>query len=303
MRRIYRLSLLAFLASASVQVASAQIDVQSEDGNRVTIGPGGISIQKAGAGPGKTVNISPLGGISVQKGGNESVDISTTGINVRTTTKGKVRATGARTSVTKRSSSTKKTTVTAEVPLEEQVTSIEIQVYGKKTQGAPLLARIEKLEIDNAGQKGTGTLKARVAALMRIVGINQPPVASGGASVTQQSTLTVSGTPSVSITGSGDGGFLSIATTGGSGYIINDSGMNGTIRCRGENAVINASGCKLRFQGNLDRLIINGSHNELVCDGVSKISVNGSSNAVSWNTSLGSPMVSNNGSNNNLRIR
>lgn len=300
MRRIFAVSSLALAFAASVQIAGAQINVQTEDGNQVTIGPGGISIQKSSSGPRKTVNITPGGGISVRKSTGKTVDISAGGgINVRSSGGTRTKSTSS-TSVTTKS--TTKTTVTAEIPLEQQVTSIEIQVYGKKSDG-PLLGRIEKLEVDNIGKKGTGSLKQRVAVLNRSVGLSDPPVSATGSSssvsVTAKPTVSVTGSgSSVSITGAGAHKFGGIT---GSAIVINDSGHTGTIRCNGDHAVIDASNCKLRFQGNLGTLTINGSLNELTCDGVQLITNNGSNNSVSWSNS--SATVVDNGSNNRMSVR
>ncbi len=308
MRSNLAVPLVALAFAASTQIAGAQLNVQTEDGDRVTIGPGGISVQKSGAG-GSNVNITPFGGVSVQqKQTGKSVDVSTSGINVRNRAKIRTNSTN-RTSVTSKAKS-QKTTVTTEISLEQQVTSIEIQVYGKKS-GGPLLARIEKLEIDNIGKKSTGSLKQRVSALYKAVGMTEPTVASTSTSTTQ---INVTGaTPSVSVTRTGSnanaevtigGPLLNLSSlTSGGGIVISSSGQTGTVRCNGEHAIINASNCRLRFQGNLSTLTINGSLNQLALDGVTLITNNGSNNNVTWSTASGAPTVVDNGSNNSLRVR
>lgn len=311
MRRIFAVPSLALALAATAQVAGAQINVQTEDGNQVTIGPGGISIQKSSGGPRKTVNITPSSGISVRKSTGKAVDISAgSGINVRSTGSARARTT-SRTTVTTKSQA--KTTVTAEIPLEQQVTSIEIQVYGRKSDG-PLVSRIEKLEIDNIGKTGTGSLKQRVAVLNRSVGLTEPSPATGGSS----SRVSVTAKPAVSVTGNGSsisikgapgaemqvtagGPYPNISGITGSAIVISNSGHTGTIKCNGDHAVINASNCKLRFQGNLGTLTINGSLNDLTCDNVQLVTSNGSNNSVSWSNS--SATVVDHGSNNRMSVR
>ncbi len=89
---------------------------------------------------------------------------------------------------------------------------------------------------------------------------------------------------------------------GGKDIILDNSGFEGTVACNGGNVVLNASACKVRFTGSITALVLNGSSNNITCDQVHHVQVNGSANDVNWSRGC-TPSVANAGSANTLKSR
>ncbi len=283
MLRLFSRSVFALLCVlATADACCAQINVESADGDQVTIGPGGITVNK--------------------KGSRETVDINQNGIYVNGT--GGRRA---KVQVRQPSTVTRKVTTTSQKSgqvvavrsIEDQVASMEVQVYGAKTQGKPLLVRIEKLEMDSIGKKGAGTLKERVTVLLSAVGGTQSSAVSHTSTV-QVTEQSHPGSNSISV--SSENG--SVAVHGStSDIVINDSNLERTIKSNHNNVVINASSCELKFQGVVNHLTVNGSGNRVYCESVAQISLNGADNDVSWKPTPHKPRIENVGADNVLRAR
>ena len=252
-----------------IQPALAQFNIKTDDGTDVSIGPYGISVQEKN----QKVNITP-GGIQVRKPG-EAVDISPAGINVNKpgrTAKIKTHKSGSSSSSSVRASgsSTNSVTVTGSsgLSLEQQISNLEIQVYGHRTEGGTLLARVEKLERDNLGQKSNGTIRDRVNVLARELtasgGSSAISVQNTGRSRQQQSQqysqqynrgYNNQSAGSIQITGNNQGapaGSVQIRDTDGGGGIIQFSGT-GT----GQNSSV---GINMNSNGNSQEIVMNSSN-------------------------------------------
>jgi len=55
--------------------------------------------------------------------------------------------------------------------IEEQLSTLEMRLYGRKQNKAPIFKRLEKLEGDTSGAKGQGTVQERVDALLHAYGL------------------------------------------------------------------------------------------------------------------------------------
>lgn len=88
----------------------------------------------------------------------------------------------------------------------------------------------------------------------------------------------------------------------GKDMILDKSGFEGKIACSGGNVVLNASGCGIKFTGPINALVLNGSSNNITCDDVHHVQVNGSANDVNWSRAC-NPSVANAGSANTLKAR
>ncbi len=291
---------------SSVQASHAQINIQSDDGN-VSIGGDGINIRQGG----QSVKLNP-GGISIQQPG-QGVRVRSSTIRTRNSRNAvEVKSTGSK---VKKSSvvSNVKTTAVVALSIEQRVSNLEMQAYGKKTTGVPLIARVEKLETDTLGATGSGTLTVRVSKLAGALGVNEATKqtvsvkksvdVSGGNSSVQisapgQIDISKSGTSVRMNAGVGGG------AVGGSGgdIVLDTSGFDGTVACNGGNVVLNASSCTIKFTGAINALVLNGSSNDISCDTVRHVQVNGSANDVKWSRSA-NPSVANAGSANTLRSR
>lgn len=278
----------------TLQAANSQFDIKSEDGN-VSIGPGGINIQSGG----DTVKIGPAS-INVKKPG-KTVEISPTGINIdknRNNLSNRKSAVSASTSV-KTSGTASKAANAAGLSIEQRVGNLEMQVYGKRTSGQALIKRVEKLEQDNLGHTGQGTIITRVDVLSRAIGTG-----AGNASVSI-STRTHTDNDGSTVSVQGSHGGVNISSAGQSGQSIitlNDSDFEGDVKCSNSDVVLNASDCKIHFVGTVKHLVVNGSSNELRCDLVQHVQVNGSENHVTWSSGA-NPSIANVGSSNTLKSR
>lgn len=262
----------------SILPASAQFNIQTQDGGNVSIGPGGITVNKRN----KKIDISPAG-INIQKP-NKTVEVSPSGVM---TSKGKHKNSkelkeeqAAALSGTGSSS----VSMNADnLSLDQRVTLIEMHVYGKKSD-QPLLHRVEKLERDNFGKKGTGTIVNRIDLLWKDLAPPATPL-SGPAQ-------DVIGINSNDSSKSIDSQVLT----------LNDSNFDGEIKCNNNDAILNASNCKIKFTGTLRKLVVNGSNNEIYCEDIRDVQTNGSSNNVSWNANA-KPNIADAGSENKMRAK
>lgn len=278
---------------SSVHAAQAQINIESDEGN-VTIGGDGIRVRSGG----QSVNLNP-GGITIQQPGQ----------NVRVQSSGRPRSSSTSIKTKKSTAVTNvKTTAVTGLSIEQRVTNLEMQAYGKKTTGIPLIARVEKLETDTLGATGSGTLTVRVTKLASALGVTEG---------TKQSVIVKKSPPAsntlvdinpghIDISSSGSGSSVRMNSGGGVGQpgdiVLDTSGFEGTVACNGGNVVLNASSCDIKFTGTINALVLNGSSNEITCDSVRHIQVNGSANDVNWSRSA-NPSVANAGSANTLKSR
>lgn len=296
---------------SSVQPSQAQINIQSDDGN-VTIGGDGINIRQGG----QSVKLNP-GGISIQQPG-QAVRVKSSTVRTRNSRNAvEIKSTGSKVKKSAVVSNVKTTSVVA-LSIEQRVSNLEMQAYGKKTTGIPLIARVEKLETDTLGATGSGTLTVRVSKLASALGISEATIQT----VSVKKSVDVSaGNPSVQINAPGQidisrsgtsvrmnagGGVASggggAAGLSGSDIVLDTSGFDGTVACNGGNVVLNASSCTIKFTGAINALVLNGSSNDISCDSVRHVQVNGSANDVKWSRTA-NPSVANSGSANTLRSR
>jgi len=296
MRRAFlAVSAIALLSSLAAVPASAQINIQGSDGETVNIGPNGISVQKRGER--STVHIGP-GSITVD-GGNSRVNTKTTRVQTRTSKSSSPKKVTTKTTTTKSVSS-------AGATLDSQVSTIEIAVYGKKTVGAPLVARVEKLEVDNIGSVQSGSVKERIVALAKTLGVKIDGVTSTTTTHVTTSTGTATGA-NIQINHAGvPGGERANVEVGGNyahasrDIVIDDSNQTLNYVCNGNKIVLNSSNCTIRLKGVCGALIVNGSENNFECESVKAVSLNGSGNNLRCGN-LGA--LSFTGSNNNVTWR
>ncbi len=174
--------------------AFSQINVQTEDGNTVTIGPDGINVQSKDT----NLNIGP-GGIHGVAGGQKTRINMGSGVagqqtkttsSVRNKTKSstaRVNTNAASSSVSKTNTASQQVKLSGAASLQDRVSQLEIAASGKTSAGS-LLARVEKLELDNLGKKGAGSLKERIDALAISLGVSQ----KSGSSVSRTTVNTAS---------------------------------------------------------------------------------------------------------------
>lgn len=291
----------------------AQINIQGEDGSTVTIGPGGININGRGTGNRANVKMGPGGiqidsndgykrsrvnlgqGMTVQtsKAGNTKVIRTVTKRGPTTSVKTSTYNTGTRTYVAP---------VIAGPTAEEQVTIIEMKIYGKNSAGKPLMARVEKLEIDNLGQKGNGPLKSRINVLAKELGVN----------ITGASTTIInSGNSAIEITSPNARAMTSVEVRNlapsvsplANGPALTDMVVNENNQiikghCDGNSIVLNGNNCQLQLSGKVGIVTINGNHNRIKSDKLGIVVANGNNNSVTWTHTQGAPLVTNNGRDN-----
>ena len=65
--------------------------------------------------------------------------------------------------------------------IEDQLSSVEVKVYGHKQEDMPVLKRLEKLEIDTSGTISQGTIKERLEHLKQTSAFNYASAAANGA--------------------------------------------------------------------------------------------------------------------------
>jgi hypothetical protein len=258
---------LSLCTSLCASAGLAQISVQGENGSNVTIGPGGITINDPNSGSRAKVKMGP-GGIQVNSanGGNRSTVNLGSGINVRTNKNNRV------TTVTQNAGSA-----------EQQVSIIEKKIYGKTFAGTPLMARVEKLEVDNLGKKGSGPLKVRISILARELGVN----------------LAGSESAHVTINEGSSGGSISAKEL--KDLVINENNQTVNGHCNGNDIVLNGNHCQLHLSGKLGSITINGNHNVVKSERIEEVVTNGNSNTVTWSSRHETPDISNSGKDNIMR--
>lgn len=307
-----------FLASLP---AYSQINVETGD-ETVTIGPGGISVQKRGGGS-ETVRITP-GGIDIngqRPGGNTSLRLSPSGVRVvPSSTQTKSKVTTVRKAAGSGSGTIRTTSATgATLSLEEQVSRLEVSVYGAKTVGRPLLARVEKLETDNLGATGTGSVKARILNLAKVLGVSLAVQSAGttrpssivtttvrqaphaASSQSQAASISVApGSLSITANGSGAASIAANVQDAQDDLVINYPNQTLSYSCHGGDVTINAYNCRVKLSGEVANLVVNGNNNQVTCDKVASVTVNGTGNHVQWLKAY-RPDVMNNGTHNVMK--
>jgi len=266
----------------------AQISVQGEDGSTVTIGPGGINVNDPSSGSRSKINMGP-GGIQIDSanGRNQSrVNLNSgSGITVKT------NKSSAVTSVTKNAGGA-----------EQQVSIIERKIYGKTFSGTPLMARVEKLEVDNLGKKGSGPLKARITILARELGVNLASSSTTVINHNNSSTVTTStGKESARVTINEGAARGSITAKELKDLVINDNHQIIKGHCNGNDIVLNGNHCQLHLSGKLGSITINGNHNIISSERIVEVVANGNSNTVTWSNRRETPDIQNNGSDNTMK--
>lgn len=258
------LLLLAIGLLVTTSPSHAQFNIQSPDGN-VSIGPNGINVQQGG----QTVRMNGSG-IAVDKPGE----------HVR------IKPTSIKTTRTKTVTTSVKSPAASALTLAQRVEALEIATHGQVSAGS-LITRVQKLEKDTIGSIGTGTLAVRIAKIESTLG-------SGTAITTSEVTA-----PERVVVSSTTTHVKPRTIAGGKDITLNNSNYEGTIACSGGNVVLNASHCEIKFTGHIKSLVINGSGNDIGCDTVEHVAVNGSSNDVRWSRSV-NPSVADSGSANTL---
>lgn len=81
---------------------------------------------------------------------------------------------------------------------------------------------------------------------------------------------------------------------------VDDNNENQTLRCEGNDAIINGNSNNLTLAGDCPTVTINGNQNQVAIDGVGKLRVPGNNNQVTWARALKGkkPTISNPGSHN-----
>ncbi len=269
MRSYQLLLVLAMMTSA--QASQAQFNIQTDEGT-VTIGGDGINVRHGG----ETVKINS-GGISVRKPHQA--------VNVRSSKKNGTVSTRVRTNSV------------SGLSLPQRVAKLEKQAYGKENQSIPLITRVEKLELDTIGAVGTGSISLRVSKLANILDTSE----STDKTVVVKSVHVSEERPSIEVNGPRTAVKMD-AIGVGADIVLDNSNFDGTVACNGGNVVLNASSCNIKFTGPINALILNGSGNDITCDTVRHVQVNGSANDVKW-IRTSNPSVANAGSANTLRSR
>jgi hypothetical protein len=326
MRRYLWCCILSMLLSSSA--CPAQINVQTEDGNSVTIGPDGINIQSPSKGT--NLNISPSGITGVTGKPSKATRLNIKSPSGSTVSRSSSIHAG---SAVRSSGQTHSATWLDEGSLALQVEKIELSVTGKTEKNLPLVARVEKLEIDNLGAKGSGPLKERIQTLASTLGVtlktqtqtqtqnqSHSSAAAGSTTGIQISGSSVGASPSVTdINISPDSVTLNARSNGsanltqaqvsvsglGAGpnaVVINSNYKEASYSLNGGGIVINANNCRVKLAGHCGKLAVNGNHNQVACENVSSIVVTGNSNTISWAGGL-KPAVVDTGNSNTLSGR
>lgn len=311
--RVFGAVAACFLLFSSQSLA--QISVQGEDGSTVSIGPGGITINGKGTGSRSNVRLGP-GGIQIDSdnGYKRSKVNLGPGLNAQTN---RARTSKTVTTTTKRvgGSIVKSTTVNTATRnikpsapnAQEQVTVIETKVYGQAFSGKPLMARVEKLEIDNLGQKGSGPLTLRINTLAKQLGVT----------ITGTSTTVVNSSNATAEIYSPGSEAITVNVkerqmpriTSVDPYpvladmVINDDNQSIVGTCNGNSIVLNGSNCNLKLTGKLGLVTINGNNNRIKSDQIGIVVANGDFNNVTWSRTQGAPMITNNGRDNSMHAQ
>lgn len=287
----------------------AQINVQGEDGSTVSIGPNGISINGTNTGSRANVKLGP-GGIQIDSanGGNRSrVNLgagsySTGGGTSRITrTTKRVPPTLVKTTTTTRTAQPSASSAT------EQVKLIEMKIYGQAFPAKPLMARIEKLEIDNLGQKGSGPLKTRINILAKELGVTLTETSTTVVN-SQNSTVEVTthGPESATVRVKEVAPSHASSTVQGnllSDLVVNENNQIIKGHCNGNVIVLNGNNCQLQLSGKVGEITINGNHNHIKSEKITVVVANGNSNSVTWAHPQSAPMIQDNGKDNAMHAQ
>jgi hypothetical protein len=296
------LALAVTLGIALAPACLAQLQVQNGNGETVTIGPNGINVQSPTGGA-TNLNITP-NGISGVAGGNTHVNISPGGVGTVTTR----RASTVRTTTS--TGSGRAAVRAGGFSLADQVTQLEIAASGKANPNMALAARVEKLEMDNLGKKGTGSLKERIKALALGLGVPARVSAGGTPGKIFEYDDNVSkdggGVSTTHVTAQGSGANIHVTTSGSGGrtdnIVVDSNNENVSYSLNGGSVVLDGNSCNVRLTGSCERLVVNGNSNKITADSITQVVLNGSGNSVNW-LSTSNPQVVNNGSSNDARPR
>ncbi len=297
-----------FLLCASASFA--QINIQGEDGSTVTIGPNGINVN--GRGPGSRANVK-LGPGGIQIDSTDGYRRSKVNLGTGKTV---INSSGGTTRIgsTKKTTTVKTTTTNTAVrnltglgaSAEEQVTLIEMKVYGKNSKGTPLIARVEKLEIENLGQKGNGPLKTRINILAKELGVTITGASTTIVNSGNQRVEITSQTPEAMTVNLKEGAPTHTTIAAGpslTDMVVNENDQTIKGHCNGNSIVLNGNNCNLQLSGKLGIVTINGNHNRVKSDKIGVVVANGNENSVVWSHSQGAPMVTNNGKDNAIHAQ
>lgn len=282
----------------------AQINVQGEDGSTVSIGPNGISINGTNTGSRANVKLGP-GGIQIdsENDGNRSrVNLGAGSYSTGGGTSRITRTTKHVTPTLVKTTTTTKTVQPSASSAAEQVRLIEIKIYGQSFPNKPLMARIEKLEIDNLGQKGNGPLKTRINILAKELGV---PLTSTSTTVVNSQNSTVEVTThrpeAATIRVKETAPYHASSTVQGnllSDLVVNENNQIIKGHCNGNVIVLNGNNCQLQLSGKLGEITINGNNNHIKSEKIAVVVANGNSNNVTWSRTQGAPEIQDNGKDN-----
>ncbi len=283
----------------------AQINVQGEDGSTVSIGPNGISINGTNTGSRANVKLGP-GGIQIDSanGGNRSrVNLGAGSYSTGGGTSRITRTTRHVTPTLVKTTTTSKTVQPSGSSATEQVRLIELKIYGQSFPNKPLMARIEKLEVDNLGQKGSGPLKTRINILAKELGVTLTETSTTVVN-SQNSTVEVTThspeAANIRVKEVAPSHASSTTVMGNvlSDLVVNESNQIIKGHCNGNVIVLNGNNCQLQLSGKLGEITINGNHNHIKSEKIAVVVANGNSNSVTWAHPQGAPMIQDNGKDN-----
>jgi hypothetical protein len=247
-----------------------------------------------------TIPCDVLGQISVDSGDGNTVNIGPGGINVRSTggeratvqsrTPGQVTTGAHRTTVRKVStvSSGKGKTATAGSPagaainLKAALAKLEMSAYGRVDEASPPVVRIEKLEIDNLGKKGTGSNIVRVQELAKSLGVDL-------SSTTTATTTVTTTTPPETIVDNAGPGLNVQVNPGGIGVqvapaalMVTDNHQEDTYNCNNSAVAVASNHCNLMLRGTCKQLNVKGNHNLEHVERTTNIQALGNHNIIVW---------------------
>lgn len=254
--------------------ALAQLNIQGDDGSTVQIGPGGINVQ-SNHGKHANVHVGP-GGIRVNQ-------TPAAGYKKKTTTSITGSGLNTRTTVTTATAST--------FNLKNALTKMEMSAYGKANESAPIIQRIQKLEMDNLGHTGTGSNIARVKSLAVAMGVSLGNSGSTTSGSTTNVATNVATTRTVVNT--------SNAQPAPAFWDVSSDHQNGVYYCNNSVVSITANHCNLVLTGHCKTLSISGNHNNVRVESASGIDAIGNHNTVMW-VKTPMPQISNAGNYNNI---
>lgn len=267
MRFGYVAAATALLVSITQSPAGfAQFSVQGEDGSTVNIGPGGIDVRSS-------------------NGNQAAVHVGTSGITVNKRTQPKKNLAAPAGSINMRRGP-------GTVDMKTALSMLEQAAYGKTNASAPIIVRIEKLEVDNLGAKGSGPNLSRVQALAKTMGVNisvSAPVRTASETIVDSGASSRLPRASASIASVAEGPILSIT----------DNHHEGTLTCNNSAVAIASNHCNLVLTGHCRLLNVTGNHNTIRADNVDNIQALGNHNTIVW-VKTPAPAISNQGNYNKI---